>query len=210
MSRPLLVALIGVSALGCRTKSDGLVFEPPVNPVRSDASVMSPGSGIDTPSGGNTSGQVPDARPAAPDASMQQPPAMPPSSSPPPSNPPPTVPPSPPTTTPADAGAAMPPSTPPETPPTLPPSIITIRAKELRAGTVRARVIYAKEIWADNGRIEKINQNADENRWEGQGQDGTIEQAEVVADTIYVKELRCTNIEAVEAFAKTVRIGGGP
>ena len=81
---------------------------------------------------------------------------------------------------------------------------------EIRAGTVRARVIYAKEIWADSGLIAKSHENPDENRWEGQAQGGKLEQAEIVADTIYVKELRCTRIEAVEAFAKMIRLGAGP
>ncbi len=83
-----------------------------------------------------------------------------------------------------------------------------VRAKEIEADSVRARVVYAKEIWADSGQIQMRHENQNENRWEGPSQAGGIRQADVVADVIYVKELRCKLIDAAEAYAKTIHLGG--
>ena len=83
-----------------------------------------------------------------------------------------------------------------------------VRAKEIEADSVRARVVYAKEIWADSGQIQMRHENRDENRWEGPDQAGSIMAAEVVADVIYVRELRCKRIDAAEAYAKTIHLGG--
>jgi hypothetical protein len=52
------------------------------------------------------------------------------------------------------------------------------------------------------------HENRDENRWKGPRPAGSLMQAEVVADVIYVKELRCKRIDAAEAYAKMIHLGG--
>jgi hypothetical protein len=106
---------------------------------------------------------------------------------------------------PAADAAPMPPTTAP--PDAAPAAGVVIRAMDIQADVVRARVVYANEIRADSGQIGVAHENPDEGRWEGSGNSGKIEQAEVVADVIYVKELRCKRIEVAEAFAKKIRIG---
>jgi hypothetical protein len=63
-----------------------------------------------------------------------------------------------------------------------------LRAKEIKAGRVHARVIHAKEVKARGGHIGRIVRGGE--RWEKGRGDGTIDAPEVFADVIYAKEPR--------------------
>ena len=119
---------------------------------------------------------------------------------------------------------AYPPQPPPRMAPAPPPPPPTraevLQVKEIKAGRVRARVIYAKEVKAKGGRIGRVYESGDDD-WEkggrgrGRGRghgrghghgDGKIEAPEVIADVIYAKEVDADWIEAGEIHAKDVKI----
>jgi hypothetical protein len=99
-----------------------------------------------------------------------------------------------------------PPPPPPPPPAPLAEGQRVVRAKELRAGRVRANIIYAKEVVADDGRVGQVFEGNNK-EWERGRTDQKLEAAEIVADVIYVKELRAGWVEAKEIHAKKVRIG---
>lgn len=106
--------------------------------------------------------------------------------------------------------AAPPPSRPPPRmppPPAPPPRGDVVRVKEIKAGRVHARVIYAKEVKARDGRVGRILEDREDERWERGRHDGKIEAPEVFADVIYAKEIEADWIEAGEVHAKEVKIG---
>ena len=72
---------------------------------------------------------------------------------------------------------------------------------------MHARVIYAKEVKARDGRVGRITEDRDAERWERGRSDGKIEAPEVFADVIYAKEIKADWIEAGEIHAKEVKIG---
>jgi hypothetical protein len=82
-----------------------------------------------------------------------------------------------------------------------------LRAKEIKAGRVHARVIYAKEVKAKGGRVGRIVQDSRDDSWERGRGDGEIDAPEVFADVIYAKEIEADWIEAGEVHAKEVKIG---
>jgi hypothetical protein len=84
-----------------------------------------------------------------------------------------------------------------------------VRAVKIDAETVRGRIVYAKEVWAEAGRVDSIHEDPVEQRWEMQGLEPDLVQGDLMADTIYVKELRCGYIEAQQVYAKKVRVGVG-
>lgn len=98
-----------------------------------------------------------------------------------------------------------PPVPPPPAPP--PPRGDVLRVKEIKAGRVRARVIYAKEVKARDGHVGRIVEDDDDERWERDRRDGKIEAPEVSADVIYAKEIEADWIEAGEVHANEVKIG---
>jgi hypothetical protein len=79
--------------------------------------------------------------------------------------------------------------------------------KEIKAGRVQARVIYAKEVKARGGHVGRIVKARDDKAWERGRGDGEIDAPEVFADVIYAKEITADWIEAGEIHAKEVRIG---
>jgi hypothetical protein len=81
-----------------------------------------------------------------------------------------------------------------------------VRAKEIKAGRIRARVIHVKEIKARNGRVGRIVES-DEKSWEGAHGQGELKAAEVVADTIWAKEIKADWVEAEIIYAKEAKIG---
>ena len=82
-----------------------------------------------------------------------------------------------------------------------------VRAKEIRAGHVHARVIYAKKVEARDGRVGRVYEDREDERWERGRSDAKIETDEINADVIYVKELWADWVEAGEIHAKEVKIG---
>lgn len=80
-----------------------------------------------------------------------------------------------------------------------------LRVKEIKAGRVHARVIYAKEVKARRGHIGRIVRAGD--GWEKGRGEGEIDAPEVFADVIYAKEIKADWIEAGEVHAKEVKIG---
>ncbi|HSN91111.1 MAG TPA: hypothetical protein VLS93_07765 [Anaeromyxobacteraceae bacterium] len=104
----------------------------------------------------------------------------------------------------AEAAPPPPPSRPPPPPP---PSGDVLRTKELRAGRVRARVIYAKEVKARDGRIGRIYQDRHGKQWKQGRAHGEIEVPEITADVIYAKEVEADWLEAGEIHAQEVKIG---
>lgn len=79
-----------------------------------------------------------------------------------------------------------------------------LEVKEVRAEVVSARVIYAKDVKAREGRIGRIVE------WKGfeRGHaDGELKVPEVVVDTIHAKEIHADYLEADVVYAKEVKIG---
>lgn len=78
-----------------------------------------------------------------------------------------------------------------------------LRVKEIKANRVRARIIYAKEIKARDGRIGRVIHT------EGRSDagEGELNQPDVEADVIRVVEIKCDWIEADEVHAKEVKLG---
>ena len=210
--RGALAAIIFLCA-GCGVSADGLTYgdlPDAVAPARSggqsaDSADAVGGSSAPAPAPGSPEGSAPaggsasagglDAAPAAPDAGSPAPGmngAMDAQVSPGKTASPDAAPPTP------DAAAPAPPPS---------PEAVVIQAMEIEADVVRARVIYAKDVVADSGQIARRNENPDENRWQVSGSGEKIARAELVADTIYVKDLRCRRIEAEVVYAKRVVLG---
>lgn len=82
-----------------------------------------------------------------------------------------------------------------------------VRAKEIRAGFVRARVIYAKEVKARSGSVGRVYEDRETEEWERGRTDDKIEVDELYADVIYAKEIEADVVEADEIYAKEVKIG---
>ncbi len=102
--------------------------------------------------------------------------------------------------------ARPPPPMPPPPPPPPPPSDV-LRIKEIKAGHVHARVIYAKEVKARGGHIGRVFEDREDKRWERGRADGEIKAPQVSADVIYAKEVEADWIEAGEVHAQEVKIG---
>lgn len=78
-----------------------------------------------------------------------------------------------------------------------------LRAKEIKAGRVAARVIYAKEVKAKDGRVGRIYRAEGNEDWGG----NEVKIPEVSAEFIYAKEIHADWVEADEIHAKEVKIG---
>jgi hypothetical protein len=85
--------------------------------------------------------------------------------------------------------------------PTAAPTIV--RAKEVRADRIIARVIYCKELKADDGRVGSVNSSHQGH--EGWGSD-EINVAELRADEVHAKDVRAGFIQADEVRCKEVKI----
>jgi hypothetical protein len=96
-----------------------------------------------------------------------------------------------------------PPGTPSPRPPPPPPRQDVLRVKEIKAGRVSARVIYAKEVKARQGNVGRIYRVEGNQDWGG----GEIKAPDVSADVIYAKEIHADWVEAAEIHAKEVKIG---
>jgi hypothetical protein len=81
-----------------------------------------------------------------------------------------------------------------------------IRAKEIQADTVTAKVIYAKEIDAEEAKLETLIETKDDKRWEMGGADTKISVVNLMAETIYVEKLHCRRVEARQLYAEVVKI----
>ncbi len=119
---------------------------------------------------------------------------------------PPPQPPPPPQAPPPPGYAPAPGYPPPPPPgPVRPPARAVLSAKEIHADVVRARVIYATEVHARDGRVGVVVKlHGKPPKLKGAPE---IEQREVMADTIYAKEIQANWIEADEIHAKQVKIG---
>jgi hypothetical protein len=82
-----------------------------------------------------------------------------------------------------------------------------LRVKEIKAGRVHARVIYAKKVKAKAGHIGRVIEDREDKQWKEGRSDGKIEEPEVKADVIYAKKIGADWIEAGEVYAKEVKIG---
>ncbi|HEY0715558.1 MAG TPA: hypothetical protein VGF45_22945, partial [Polyangia bacterium] len=82
---------------------------------------------------------------------------------------------------------------------------VILRAKELNADRVRAKMVFAKSVLAVEGQVDQVIESkevpGDVERGEGH-----ITIQEIVADEIYVKELRCRRIEANQVHAQQATI----
>lgn len=90
----------------------------------------------------------------------------------------------------------------PEVPPPPPPAS-ELRAKEIKADRVYARLIVCKEIHARGGRV---GVQSGPGKHEGWG-DEEIRAEEVRAEIIHAKEIHADWIEAEEVRCKEVKIG---
>ncbi|HEY0708333.1 MAG TPA: hypothetical protein VGG33_16120 [Polyangia bacterium] len=212
-----VVALVGVSA--CRANTGGLntgpvgpaptradggfsqndaAADPEDPPSRGDAreAASAPRPGSDAAPGGIEAGTpTPPPRPPALDAS---PAPVPPDVMPPPPPPPVTPPPT-----------TMPPPVmpPPMTTPPPPVAKVIIRAKEVICDLLRAKLIHAKDITADEASIGQLIESEDK-RWEMERGEGKVELSELVADEVYAKDVRCRRIEAAVVHAQKARLDG--
>ncbi len=96
---------------------------------------------------------------------------------------------------------------PPPAPRPPPPAQDVLRAKEIKAGRVYARVIYAKEVKARGGRVGRTYTDGGGKGGKGGWGSGEIHAPEVSAEIIYAKEIKADWIEADEIHAKEVKIG---
>lgn len=98
-----------------------------------------------------------------------------------------------------------PPGTPshPRPRPPPPPARDVIHAKEIKAERVSARIIYAKEVKARDGRIGRIYHSKGQEDWGG----NEIKAPHVSAEIIYAKEIHADWVDAAEIHAKEVKIG---
>lgn len=78
-----------------------------------------------------------------------------------------------------------------------------LRAKEIKASRVSARIIYAKEVKARDGNVGRIYRVEGNEDWGG----NEVKVPEVTADIIYAKEIHADWVEAAEIHAKEVKIG---
>ncbi len=86
----------------------------------------------------------------------------------------------------------------------LPSREKVIEVKEIHASRVSARVIYAKEVKARDGRVGRIVRG--EPRRENWG-GSELKTRTVSADVIYAKEIHADFVEADEIHAKEVKFG---
>ncbi|ACG72029.1 conserved hypothetical protein [Anaeromyxobacter sp. K] len=100
------------------------------------------------------------------------------------------------------------PPPPPPPPPRHAPQNV-VRVKELNAGYVRARVIYAKEVRASEGRIGRIARDDEWKRGMRKHGGGRIDADDLEADVIYAKEINADWIDAEVIHAKELRLGEG-
>lgn len=76
--------------------------------------------------------------------------------------------------------------------------------KEIHASRVSARIIYAKEVKARDGRVGRIIRGGPRREnWGG----SELKTRTVSADIIYAKEIHADWIEADEIHAKEVKFG---
>ncbi|WP_426752321.1 hypothetical protein [Myxococcus sp. Y35] len=93
---------------------------------------------------------------------------------------------------------------PPRPPRPPPPSREVIEVKEIHASRVSARVIYAKEVKARDGRVRRVIRGGPRREnWGG----SELKTRTVSADVIYAKEIHADWIEADEIHAKEVKLG---
>jgi hypothetical protein len=79
-----------------------------------------------------------------------------------------------------------------------------LRAKEIKAGRVSARGIYAKEVKARDGQVGRIYRVEGNEDWGG----NEIRVPEISADVIYAKEIHADWVEASEIHAGAEEGGG--
>jgi hypothetical protein len=116
----------------------------------------------------------------------------------------------------ADASAAVAqaaaPTPPPARAPALAPVVATytavVRAKEVKADRIVARVVYAKEVKARDGEVLHVVRDRKTKEWERGGRsEEELDVPEVQADVIYAREIHAGWIQADEVHAQDVRIG---
>jgi hypothetical protein len=81
-----------------------------------------------------------------------------------------------------------------------------VRAKEIDADTVVAQVIYAKDVEAEEAKVDSLTESKEDKRWEMGRSDSKIAVQSLMADVIYVEKIKCRRIEARELHAETVKI----
>ncbi|WNZ61004.1 hypothetical protein QEG98_34625 [Myxococcus sp. MxC21-1] len=76
--------------------------------------------------------------------------------------------------------------------------------KEIHASRVSARVIYAKEVKARDGRVGRVIRGGPRREHWGSSE---LKSSTVSADVIYAKEIHADWLEADEIHAKEVKLG---
>ncbi|PYM66089.1 MAG: hypothetical protein DMD79_03545 [Candidatus Rokuibacteriota bacterium] len=89
-----------------------------------------------------------------------------------------------------------------------PPAPQVLFAKHIEAGRVHARVIYAKDVEARDGRVAQVVDDRGAKRWKhGPDHGAHIKTDEITAEVIYVEHLKTGWLEADEVYGEHVRIG---
>ena len=81
-----------------------------------------------------------------------------------------------------------------------------VRAKEIQADTVRAMLIYAKDVETEEAHVDSLTESKDDKRWEMGRAETKVAVRSLLAEVIYVEKLKCRRVEARELHAETVKI----
>jgi hypothetical protein len=81
-----------------------------------------------------------------------------------------------------------------------------LRVRELVGGRVRARVIHARVVHAEAGRVRRVLPASA--AWRAEARESRVDAAEVAADVIYAESVRAEWLDAGEIHAAEVTVGG--
>lgn len=101
-----------------------------------------------------------------------------------------------PATPPPPAASAAPPPAP------VAPAAVIIRAKDIEVRTLRARRVVAKEIEVKSASVLRLIQQRGDKTWERERGDRDLKGAELVADTVYAREIEADHLEADEVVVE--------
>lgn len=104
---------------------------------------------------------------------------------------------------PVDAGTSAPSDTAVAPPPALPPPAgAIVRAKDIKVGTLRAVIVVAKTVRCQVCEVRQVRQMRGDKQWEAGRGDGDITTTELIADTLFAKDIRADRLVADEVVAE--------
>ncbi len=73
-----------------------------------------------------------------------------------------------------------------------------VRAKDVKVGTLRATRLVARKVRTQTADVARIIEGTGDKHWEQERGDENLDVDELVADTVFAKDVRADRIEAVE------------